>query len=121
LRSSNKTFVPASEPRISIYAWRGAELALSTGAAATFHRHCISNPEAAVRQCLRLFALIARASNLALCPRLLRFNPIDMPKPDIPIVSDRRCRARGQRPSEVAFQELVGCATAVNAIRTGRG
>jgi hypothetical protein len=49
LRPSNKTFVPASEPRISIYAGRGAELAPFTGAGPHFIDSTFSNPEAAVR------------------------------------------------------------------------
>ena len=52
---SNETFVPAAEPLISIYVSPGVFLALRTGAGGTFINNQFSNPEAAVRQCLRLF------------------------------------------------------------------
>jgi hypothetical protein len=51
----NNTFVSAPEPLIFIYANPGVLLALRTGAGGTFINNQFSNPEAAVRKCLRLF------------------------------------------------------------------
>jgi hypothetical protein len=56
---SNNIFVSAPKPLIFIYINPGVLLALRTGAGGTFINNQFSNPEAAVRQCLRLFSTAA--------------------------------------------------------------
>jgi hypothetical protein len=58
---NNETIVPVTEPLISIYVSPSVFLACRHRGGGRFHTNQFSNPEAAARQCLRLFQRNAEA------------------------------------------------------------
>jgi hypothetical protein len=62
LLRGNQTYLPASEPRISIYVGRNVVLALITGVGVGFHSHKFLNPESRSAKMPAAFLILGAAT-----------------------------------------------------------